>query len=171
VIVGNGDIAKAISAHLNWPDWVWFASGVSNSQETGDAAYKREYDLLVEQPRDKHLVYFSSLSVLYSEGRYASHKRAMELSVKYIFSDYTIIRLGNITWGQNPHTLINHLRARHAAGLPLDVQPVYRYVVDLPEFQHWLALVPEWSCELNIPGRRLTVRQIVDEFVCPVLVS
>lgn len=163
-VIGHGDIAGAIPADLH-PDWTWFASGVSNSQVEDGAELMRELRLLQRQPRDAHLVYFSSLCVFYADTVYSHHKRYMEGAVKNFFSHYTIVRLGNILWGSNPHTLVNHLRARHAAGLPLDVQPVQRVVHTLADFQWTLAQIPDWSCEMAAPGRLLTVEQIVREFV------
>ncbi len=161
-IIGHGDIASAL---IDRPDRLYFAAGVSNSGETRLSEYQRELKLLAAQPEDAHLIYFSSLCVFYSETRYAKHKRQAERIVRDLWPRYTILRLGNITWGTNPHTLINFLRARHAAGLPLDIQLAYRYVVDRDEFRHWLGLIPDWPCEMNVPGRRMTVQQIVDEFV------
>lgn len=162
MIIGHGDLASVL---VDRPDRCYFASGVSNSQETRESEYQREKNLLMGQPLDAHLVYFSSLSVFYADTRYAKHKRQMEKLVRYMFRSYTIVRLGNISWGTNPHTLLNHLRARAAAGLALDIQDTYRYVIDKPEFLHWMGLIPAWPCEMNLPGRRMTVRQIVDEFV------
>jgi hypothetical protein len=161
VIVGHGDIASAI---IDRSDRLFFCSGVSNSLETANSAYQRESNLLLAQNRHAHLVYFSSLCVFYASSRYAQHKRLMECIVADEFKHHTIIRLGNMDWGTNPHTLINHLRARHAAGLPLDIQPVTRYVVGLAEFQHWLGMIPPWPCEMNIPGRSMTVAEIVREY-------
>jgi hypothetical protein len=163
-IIGHGDIAGAIPADLH-PDWTWFASGVSNSREVRIEAYDRERALLKAQPRATHLVYFSSLCVFHGRSLYSTHKDVMEFTVKRLFERYTIIRLGNILWGANPHTLINHLRARQAAGLPLDVQPVQRVVHTLADFRYCLALIPDWPCELSAPGRLLSVEQIVREFV------
>ena len=99
-IVGHGDIARV----LNWecskrPNTIFFASGVSNSQEIRESEYQREKDLLLKQSRDKRLVYFGSLSIFYSGGRYAKHKREMEELVMENFPKYCIIRLGNIDWG------------------------------------------------------------------------
>jgi nucleoside-diphosphate-sugar epimerase len=159
-IIGNGDIASVLPDR---EDLVFFASGVSNSQETRESEYEREKNLLLSQDTSKHLVYFSSLAVFYSKTRYASHKKEMEELVKTNFSPYTIIRLGNIDWGDNPHTLINHLRDKIYKREPYEVQNVYRYVLDKKEFLHWIDLIPSWSCEMNIPGRRLTVRQISTE--------
>src|SRR5690348_8531191 len=126
-IVGHGDIARVLTPR---DGFTYFASGVSNSQETDESAYQREYRLLLCQDREKHLVYFSSLSVLYSDSRYAKHKRLMERTVRDTFRGHTIVRLGNITWGDNPHTLINFLRGQQERGEPMDIQDTYRYVVD-----------------------------------------
>lgn len=164
MIIGHGDIASVLPDR---DDLTFFASGVSNSAEFRELEYKREIDLLMTvRPRSNHLVYFSSLCILYNpDTRYSKHKRTMENVVRTWFYPYTIMRLGNITWGANPRTLINHLRIRRAAGLPLDIQDTYRYLVDKDEFLHWIDLIPSWNCEMNVPGRRMLVADIVREFV------
>lgn len=162
MIVGHGDIASVL---IDRADRLYFAAGVSNSQETRESEYQREWDLLMAQPKGAHLVYFSSLCVFYSNNRYARHKREMESLVRVRYAVSAIVRLGNITFGTNPHTIINHLRARHAAGLPLDIQDVQRVVHTVDDLRFALALIPAWPCEMPVPGRLLTVRQIVNEFV------
>ncbi len=156
--IGNGDIASALPERK---DLLFFASGVSNSQETRESEYKRERDLLLEQPKDVHIVYFSSLAVLDGTSRYYQHKRDMEAMVKANFPLYTIVRLGNIDWGTNPHTLINYLKAHPNA----EIRDEYRYIVNKEELLYWLSLIPDWSCEMNIPGRRLKVKEVVDEYI------
>src|SRR3990167_10764545 len=104
MIVGNGDIASALKDR---PGFIWFASGVSNSQETRESEYEREIELLSLQDMGEHLVYFSSLSLFYGNSRYVDHKWQMEALTKAWFPKHTIIRLGNIVWGDNPYTLIN----------------------------------------------------------------
>lgn len=160
MIIGNGDIASVLSDRKNR---LYFASGVSNSAETRESEYQREIDLLVKQNLTQHIVYFSSLCVFYSNTRYASHKRQMEGLVS-AFKTYTIIRLGNITWGINPHTIINYFRSKIAQGEAVEVKDVYRYVVDKEEFLYWIDLIPAWSCEMNIPGRRMKVKEILNDF-------
>src|SRR5690606_6909545 len=140
--------------------FVFFASGVSNSQETRESEYQREIDLLMKQNKNKHLVYFSSLCIFYSENRYARHKKYMEELIRKTFKHYTIVRIGNITWGKNPHTLINYFKNQKRQGKELEIRNVYRYVVNKSDFLHWINLIPEWNCEMNIPGQRLKVRQI-----------
>ena len=158
MIIGNGDIASVLPDR---EDLLFFASGVSNSQETRESEYHRERDLLLEQPRDAHIVYLGSLAVFYSETRYTAHKRSMEAIIKHNWSRYTILRLGNIAWGDNPHTLINYLKAHPEA----EIRDEYRYVIDKDEFLHWISLIPSWNCEMNCPGRMLKVQDIVKEFV------
>lgn len=156
-IVGDGDIAKVLPKD---PDLLFFASGVSNSQCDDEREYQREIDLLYRQPDDAHIVYFSSLAVFYSDTRYARHKRLMETIIKEHFAKYTIIRIGNIDWGTNPHTLINYLKAHPEA----EIREEYRYIVDKKEFLHWISLIPDWSVEMNIPGRMLKVKEVKNEY-------
>lgn len=157
MIIGEGDIASVLPDR---DDLLFFASGVSNSQETREAEYGRELDLLLEQNPDAHIVYFSSLAVLDGTSRYIQHKREMEVTVKREFDSYTIVRIGNITWGTNPNTLINYLRAHPEA----ERRDEYRYVVDQDEFLYWIGKIPEWNMEMNIPGKRMKVEQIYDEY-------
>lgn len=156
MIIGNGDIASVIPDDRK----LWFASGVSNSLETDEKEYQRELELLLSQNKTQHIIYFSSLAVFYSDTRYTRHKRDMEAMIKVNFPRYTIIRLGNITWGDNPHTLINYLRAHPEA----EIKEEYRYIIDKEEFLHWLSLIPDWSCEMNCPGRMIKVKQIKEEY-------
>ncbi len=161
MIIGHGDIASALPKR---DDLLFFASGVSNSQEKRESQYKREVDLLLKQDRSAHIVYFSSLAVLYSKTRYAKHKRTIEGIIKEQFPKYTILRIGNITWGVNPHTIINYFRGQIQKKRPIEVKNVYRYVVDKDELLHWIRLIPAWSCEMNVPGKRMLVKEIVDEY-------
>ena len=162
MIVGNGDIASAL---IDQEDLLFFASGVSNSQETRRSEYQREIDLLLSQPKNKRLVYFSTLSVFYGEGLYVEHKKDMELLVQLEFDEYTIIRLGNITWGKNPHTIINSFRSRLKRREPLEIRDETRYIINKEEFRHWINLIPVWNCEMNITGQPMTIQEIVKEYV------
>jgi len=159
MIVGAGDIASVLT---DKEDVIYFASGVSNSQETRESEYEREINLLFrQQSQGRKLVYFSSLSVFYSNSRYSKHKRYMEELIKISFPSYCIVRIGNILWGTNPHTFINAFRAN--PNLP--IQDTYRYVVDKDEFCYWIGMIPEWSCELNVPGKRMKVQEIIKTYV------
>jgi hypothetical protein len=153
--IGKGDIGSVLPES----DLLFFASGVSNSQEDRESEYQREVDLLNAQDGLQHIVYFGSLSVFYSDTRYTRHKLEMEQRIRR-FPSYTIVRLGNIAWGKNPHTLINYLKAHPDA----EVRDEYRYVVEKDEFLHWINLVPDWNCEMNITGRLMKVKEIKNEY-------
>ena len=166
MIVGNGDIASVLKLK-DRNDRLYFASGVSNSQETNELAYEREGNMLLRQNKESHLVYFSSLCIFYADNRYSQHKRLMEGLVKTHFPHYTIVRMGNITWGSNPHTLINFIKNKIKNREPFEIQDVYRYVVNENEFLHWINMIPDWNCEMNIIGRRMLVKDIVKEYCYP----
>lgn len=173
MIIGHGDIASALKElprKTSKKNWIFFASGVSKSQEKRESEYQREKDLLLKQNKRKHLVYFGSLSIFHSMTKYSNklylkHKKEMERLVKQNFPNYTIVRLGNITWGKNPHTLINTLRARIKRGEKFKIPNTYRYLVDKDEFLHWINMIPSWNCEINITGQRFKLTKIIEEFV------
>jgi len=161
MIVGNGDLASVLTDR---EDRIYFASGVSNSQEIRESQYVREINLLLKQDRRKHLVYFSSLCIFYSNTKYAKHKMEMEKLIKRTFKSYTIMRLGNITWGVNPHTLINFMRNSFKERKTFTIKDEYRYIIDKDEFLYWISLIPDWSCEMNITGKRMKVKDIVRKY-------
>jgi hypothetical protein len=161
MIIGNGDLASVLK---DKEGFCFFASGVSNSKEDREPEYRREKKLLLSQPRDLRLVYFSSLRVFSLDDRYTQHKKEMENLVKK-FPKYCIVRLGNITWGKNPHTLINFFRNQVKNKEALQIQDTFRYVIDKEEFLYWIDLIPDWNCEMNCPGRRMKVEDIVKEYV------
>jgi nucleoside-diphosphate-sugar epimerase len=169
MIIGNGDIAHALKK-VDRKDLLFFASGVSNSKEDRGSEFDREINLLLDQNTKKHIVYFSSLSLFYPNfpnTPYIRHKKKMERTIKEVFPKYTIVRLGNITWGKNPHTLLNHFRNKFKKdGLGnLKIQNTYRYLIDKKEFIYWMKLIPDWNCEMNIPGRMLKVKEIVSDLI------
>lgn len=115
-------------------------------------------------------VYFSTLSIFYvndltgNSREYTEHKINMENLVRRTFDNYAIVRIGNITWGSNPNTIVNYLKAKIKNDEPYEVKDVYRYVVDKDEFQHWVGqLPPKGKVEHGITGRMMKVEQIVRE--------
>lgn len=158
-IIGHGDIASQLGP-MDKPDITWFASGVSNSKEERQQEFNREISLLLKQPKDKHLVYFSSLCIYTNESLYAFHKESMEGLIKRYFGTYTIIRLGNISWGKNPHTLINYFKEHPEA----PVLPVFRHVISCFEFGYWMANVRTGVNDImNLPGKMVWVPDLVKE--------
>lgn len=156
MIIGSGDISSVL---VDRNDVTFFASGVSDSSCTDPVKFEREKSLLLEQPRHIHLVYFSSLCVYTSKTVYANHKRVMENLVRNTFASCTIVRLGNIDWGENPHTLLNYLCNHPEA----PVLHVYRHIVSKGEFLYWMNLIPVGKRnEMNIPGKMWFVPDLVD---------
>lgn len=155
MIIGRGDISSAI---IDRPDITFFCSGVSNSACVDYKEYNREIALIQEQTRFNHLVYFSSLCIYYSNTMYAKHKKYMEAYISFNFNSYTIVRLGNIDWGVNPHTLINYLKEHPEA----EIQNVHRHIVTKKEFQYWITLIKPGNRDImNIPGELTWVPTLV----------
>ena len=161
MIIGNGTIASVLKDR---DGFIFFASGVSNSKETREEEFRREESLLMQQDKTKHLVYFSTLSVFYAKNRYAEHKRMMEKTIMAYFDKYTIMRLGNPVWGKNTNHLIPFFKDKIEKGEKIDVQDVYRYPLELDEFLHWMDLIPDWSCEFNITGQLMKVKDIIKKY-------
>jgi nucleoside-diphosphate-sugar epimerase len=116
MIIGNGMLANALREY-DRDDLVFFASGVSNSQETEKSEFEREISLLNYASghyKDKKLVYFSTCSIYdisKSESPYVQHKINIERIISDISDDFTIFRIGNaVGAGGNPNTLINFLK-------------------------------------------------------------
>lgn len=115
MIIGNGLLAKAFIKYKNSEDIIIFASGVSNSNELGKEAFKREMDLLenvLSSHNTKLLVYFSSCDVIYADEidkPYYRHKLKMEEIIKKRCKKYFIFRLPQLIGkSSNKNSLINY---------------------------------------------------------------
>lgn len=161
MIVGHGAIAKAITDR---DDRIYFASGVANSLEMRNEEYLREWNLLAEQDTKKHLVYFSSLCVFTQDTRYARHKLEMEREVKRRFPRYTIMRLGNIEWAENPNQLIPFLKRKLKKREYFTIIDDYRHILSREDFDYWINHIPDWNCEMNVTGWRMKVAEIVGRY-------
>lgn len=163
MIVGTGNIANALR-NVDRKDILFFASGVSNSSETKADKFIRESDLLMRQNKKDHLVYFSSLSVYYSTSLYTEHKRKMEEVVKMYFRTYTIVRVGNLTFDKNPHTIINYLKEKIKTGSEFYTEATWRYILDIEEFIHWIKMIRIGVSDImNITGKRVWVPDLVED--------
>lgn len=162
MIVGNGDISKALrDGGLDRPDVMFFARGVSNSGETNRDEFLREIIALLNIREPEHIVYFSSLSVYYGDSIYTAHKKHMEYVVGDRYKNHTIIRLGNITWGDNPNTIINYFKACYQNGIQPELQNTYRHLVSWEEFEYWIDKIQVGKKDImNIPGEFIHVKEI-----------
>lgn len=160
MVIGTGDIAQQLY-RVDKPFITFFASGVSNSKQDNEKEYEREISLLMKQPKDQHLVYFSSLCIYYSQSRYAQHKVHIERLIKGNFTTYTIVRLGNITWGRNRSTIINYFKDEHYEGRIPEIRNEARFLITEREFMHWMGLLPIGiKNEMNIPGEMVSINEI-----------
>ena len=114
MIIGNGLIATSFAHDFgNEPNVIIFASGVSNSRETAEAAFSREKNMLMAALEyKKMLVYFSTCSVNDPElvaTPYVNHKKKMEELVQTA-RNFAIFRLPQVVGRtENPNTLTNYL--------------------------------------------------------------
>jgi len=97
-------------------DVLFFASGVSNSNEINEEAFQKEETLLrnsLEEKGTKTFVYFSSCDVAnpqLSPKAYYQHKLKMENLVASFQGNFYIFRLPQVVgYGGNENTLINFL--------------------------------------------------------------
>ncbi len=153
MIVGTGSIAKVLTDR---DDVTFFASGVSDSSCINYEKFNRERNLLLSQPKNKHIVYFSSIGIYTGQNTYIQHKRDMESLIKDQFVSYTIVRIECIEWGKAPNTIQNYFRRMINENKPVQILNIFRYVVSLEEFLYWMNIIPVGEKnEMNILGTKI----------------
>lgn len=141
MVIGSGLIGNAflsISAALK--DICIFASGVSNSNCTNVAEFKREEDLLLKSLinfENKLFLYFSTCSIYGSENhqsQYIRHKLLMESHVK-LHKNFLIIRLPQIAGKtDNQNTLLNFLANKIQSNQSFEIWVnAYRNIIDISD--------------------------------------
>lgn len=116
MVIGNGLLAKAFleSDYPIFKDWVIFASGVSDSNETNETSFKREKDLLAKTLTENtglSLIYFSSVLVGISDKPYYKHKLEMENMIKESSCNHIILRIPQIVGlSGNKNNVFNHFQ-------------------------------------------------------------
>jgi len=159
MVIGRGDIGKEIKDREGF---LFYVNGISNRYPiTGLSKDKEEEEILAHARTLKMFVYISTLSIYYSSSAYTQHKIRMEQLIKTNFRNYCILRIGNITWGDNPNTLINHLKVDRSR-----IDGVFRYPIERKEFQHWITMIPnKGKHEMNLTGSMMSVQEIVNQYV------
>ncbi len=164
MIVGKGDIASVLP-HRH--DLLFFAAGISDQgiAEHEMDKFNREYELLMQIPTNMHLVYFSTLHIFDSNTPFTSYKKIMEKKVRNTFKTYTIVRIGNITWAENPNDFLFQFRQK----IKTDENHIMdgnKYMIGKKEFQHWMNLIPAGQIhEMNITGRLMSHTEIYESVV------
>lgn len=163
-IIGSGDIASALEDRQGF---LFFAAGVSNSSETDESQYERERlrltrDIEIANIEGLHFVYFGSISRFYQMTRYSVHKIEMEQLVKQTAENYTIIRIGNISWGSNPNTFINYIRGKKAKGEFVQIRDEWKYMINKEQLRYVTDNIP-WGGknEISIFGTMKKVKDCV----------
>lgn len=126
MIIGNGTIANAFLKYPTDDNTIIFASGVSNSRETRQSEFDREFNLLKKFITDQnHIVYFSTTSIYDSslkETLYIKHKNTIEEYIKVNCLSYNIFRLPIVVGNtDNNHTLIKFLYQKITKKETIDV--------------------------------------------------
>ncbi len=147
MIIGNGLIANSLK-NIDSEDHLFFASGVSNSLETRNSEFEREFTLLkntLENNNGSKFIYFSTLSVndlSKQESLYVLHKLEIEDYIKNNCEKYLILRIGNIVGkGGNPNTLFNFLKNQITNDIQFTVHnKARRLLLDIDDISKFLQL-------------------------------
>jgi hypothetical protein len=165
MIIGRGSIGSIID---DKEGYLFFANGISNRTSTTEESKNREkLQILEHLGTNDMFVYVSGLNVYYTpESEYTKHKIDMEDLVKDNFKNYCIFRIGSITWGNNPNTIVNFIRKKIQNGEEMEIQDVYRYLHTKEELTHWFNMIPsKGKHEMNVTGRMIKVSDIVKEII------
>lgn len=143
MVIGDGLIARCLQSFAENDEYLIFASGVSNSNESNKEAYLREFNLLkssyANHP-DKIFVYFSTVSVFdpsIQDKEYILHKKKIEEHIANHFHKFLIFRLPNVIgFSNNPHTLMNFFFRKIKANEKVTLlQHAKRYLLDINDVQ------------------------------------
>jgi hypothetical protein len=54
----------------------------------------------------------------------------MEELIDQLYENYNIIRIGNITWDNNPNTFINYIKNKLRLKEPVTIKDEYKFLID-----------------------------------------
>ena len=115
MIIGNGLIANVFGDYKENDNYVIFASGVSDSTNMDESAFKREEQLLNEITtlyKEKIIIYFSTCSIYDTQKKstpYVFHKLKMEEIIISKNINHLIFRVSNpIGFTKNTSTFFNY---------------------------------------------------------------
>ena len=132
-------IANRFINYKNDDNKIIFASGVSNSKDTIEENFSREFKLLDKTIKDnpgKTLVYFSTCSVEdedLQDAPYVIHKKSVEKYIKKNLDSYYLFRISNLAGiSNNPYTLLNYFILNILQNNTLTVwKNAYRNIIDI----------------------------------------
>jgi len=112
MIIGHGSLAKLIQDREGA---IFFCAGVSHNKPTDEECIREANSLNILSDSKDCLFYFSSIMAPITCSKYYNHKTEMENYITAVFTNYNIIRLGNVWECTNPNTFINYLKAHPEA--------------------------------------------------------
>lgn len=158
MVIGRGTISQVIKDR---DGFIFYANGCSNRTPLTNEQKAKEFEEVSSYRRTKDMfVYVSGLNIYYSDSEYTKHKLGMEEFVKNHFSNYCIFRLGSVTWGDNPNTLVNFIKNNPNA----EAQQAYRYLHTKEELAHWFSMIPkQGKHEMNVTGKMVWMPDVIEE--------
>lgn len=140
MIIGNGLIASSIQDSDD-NNYIFFASGVSNSSTTNALEFDREFKLIKElllRYENKIFVYFSSCYISNINSKltpYYAHKLKMEDYIANNHLNYLILRLPQVIGKSNNNsTLINNFIFKANINETIKLQKfANRYFIDISD--------------------------------------
>ena len=150
MIIGDGMIAKAME-EIDSQSIIFFCSGVSNSQETSEKAFKREKDLLTtiikkrkvynlmrsgsSSSKMRKLIYFGSIDFYIKQSPYYYHKKSMERLVE-TYPHHLIIRAPQAVGPKgNRCNLTNFLANSILKEQPIKLYEAFRSLLDVADLR------------------------------------
>jgi len=141
MVIGNGMIANRFINYKNDTGKIIFASGVSNSKDTIEQNFLREFELLDKTIKDnpaKALVYFSTCSIEDKDlqnAPYVIHKKEVESFIKKNVERYYLFRISNLAGiSNNPYTLLNYFIFNILQNHPLTIwKNAYRNIIGIDD--------------------------------------
>ncbi|HEV8082125.1 MAG TPA: hypothetical protein VGP55_02935 [Chitinophagaceae bacterium] len=128
MVIGNGMIANRFMDYKNDKDIIIFSSGVSNSTDTVEENFSREFYLLTQTVKNnpgKTVVYFSTCSIEDNDlalSQYIIHKKKIEKFINQNVDRYYLFRVSNLAGiSNNPYTILNYFIFNILSGHTLTV--------------------------------------------------
>lgn len=166
MIIGEGSIAKLLNDHEGI---LFFASGIADSGIGCDTyrleKHDREKKLLFHWLEfcNKHklmIVYFGTISKFFNKGFYVDHKNKMEVMIRELGENYTIINLGNVWECTNPNTFRNAIKRFEADGGTAKINEEYKYMISKEQLNFITDNLPATGKhEISIFGEMVTVKE------------
>lgn len=146
MIIGNGLIWKALKK-IDSDQYIFFASGVSDSKITDKKEFEREERLLHQHldNTNKPFIYFSSCSIYdksLGNSPYIKHKKNIENIIESSWKKYLIVRIWNIVWNQwNTKNIMNYLHDCIVSGKSFEIwSKSERFMLDVDDLVNMLGI-------------------------------